>query len=79
MGLESLAKSKVTTARQDAVNAALIDMTIEQVEAFRHVIHDTSTYSSASIARALRADGFDIKDSQVVYYRNKLRNGEVTL
>lgn len=79
MGLQSLVSEQRGNPRSNKVEAMLIDMSVEQVELFRTVIHNRADYSGRQIAAALQADGFNINAGQINHYRRKLDEGTASL
>lgn len=79
MGLQALVETKAANPKANKVDLMLADMTSEQVDLFRTVIHRPDEYSAATVAEALQADGHSINAGQINHYRRKLREGSARI
>ena len=73
-----LASGRPAGARVDKVLLTYELMNGSDREAFRALIAN-DLWSSTQIAKALRAMGHTITDSQIRHFRNKIKDGTVTL
>ena len=64
-----------SNAKIDKVELAMKSMTPDDREVLLNALADSS-FGHADIGRALRAEGHGISDSQVRYYRSKMREAE---